>query len=30
VQAFVVALRDEATRARIRGLGMQFCDPHAQ
>ncbi|MFL4983736.1 MAG: molybdopterin biosynthesis protein [Xanthobacteraceae bacterium] len=30
VQAFLVALRDKATRARIRGLGMQFCDPHAQ
>jgi len=29
VQAFLAALRDEATRARIRALGMQFPDMHA-
>ena len=30
VQAFLAALRDEATRARIRALGMQFPDTNAQ
>jgi putative molybdopterin biosynthesis protein len=30
VQAFLAALRDEATRARIRALGMQFQDKTAQ
>src|SRR5262249_201692 len=29
VQAFLAALRDEATRARIRALGMQFPDTNA-
>jgi putative molybdopterin biosynthesis protein len=29
VQAFLAALRDEATRVRIRGLGMQFPDTSA-
>ena len=30
VQAFLAALRDEATRARIRAVGMQFPDTNAQ
>jgi putative molybdopterin biosynthesis protein len=30
VQAFLAALRDEKTRARIRALGMQFPDTNAQ
>jgi len=30
VQAFLAALRDEATRARIRALGMRFPDMNAQ
>jgi putative molybdopterin biosynthesis protein len=29
VQAFLAALRDEATRARIRALGMRFPDVQA-